>query len=314
MEQIADQIRIGYADPGLNGLLKAIGEDKGPVDRRFSQGEDFFLHVEPAFTVPHFQVHHDVHVPEPSPAYLKALTLVMEQVSGLVPQVFKGLTYYFDPTDILRPSFYHVYRIGESLFLYLLRMDLVMKPSSVTVIERATNETTASYTTHQLFLESIVIPLAEVEKNGERVKSFKVRQTISQTWIGEFGRGYFQQGIWMDADLTKFFSRLFLPADKRIYPYYPFQCKYKTVCEALISLDPEGRAAAVPMLHRVLEFLGPVMERIQEEIKSSSFSEELVIYRSLKGQVPQGWYEAWQRVKVERYLNQAEMKEYKIEI
>lgn len=314
MEQIADQIRVGYADPALNGLLKAIGEEQRPFDRRFSQGEEFFLHVEPAFTVPHFQVHHDVRVQEPSAEYLKSLATVLEQVAQRVPQVLKGLTYYFDPTDILRPSFYHIYRIGESLFLYLLRMDLIMKPSSAAVIERASNETTASYTTDQLFLESTVIPLAEVEKNGDRVKGFRVRQTISQTWIGEFGRGYFQQGIWMDADLTKFFSRLFLPADKRIYPYYPFQCRYKTVCESLITPDIGGREAAVPMLHRVLEFLGPVMERIQEEIKSSSFSEDLVIYRSLKGQVPQSWYEGWERIKVERYLNQAEMKEYKIEV
>jgi len=313
VEQIANEIRVGFADPGLNGLLRAIGDGRQTFDRRFSQGEDFFLQLEQPFVVPHFQVHHDVRVSEPSAAYLKALASVVEQVALQVPQVLKGLTYYFDPTDILRPSFYHVYRIGESLFVYLLRMDLIMRPSEATVIERATNDTTASYSTSHLFLEAMVIPLSEVDKHGDRVKGFRVRQTISQTWIGEFGRGYFQQGIWMDADLTKFFSRLFLPADKRIYPYYPFQCKYKTVCQSLITLDPDSRAAAVPMLHRVIEFLGPVMDRIQAEIKSSSFSEDLEIYQSLKGQVPVSWYEAWQRVKVERYLNQAEMKEYRIE-
>lgn len=313
MEQIANEIRVGHADPGLNGLLKAIGEEQRPFDRRFSQGEDFFLHLEEPLTVPHFQIHHDVRVPEPSPAYLASLATVIEQVIQRAPQILKGLTYFFDPAEILRPCFYHVYRIEESLFLYMMRADLVMRPSEGTVIERGTNDMTPSYSTRQLFLEATVIPLSEVVRVEDRVRSFRVRQTISQTWIGEFGRGYFQQGIWMDADLTKFFSRLFLPADKKIYPYYPFQCRYKTVCESIISLDPEGRAGAVPVLYRALDFLGPSMERIQEEIKNSSFSEELEIYRDLKGRIPQGWYEAWQRIKVERYLNEAEMKEYRIE-
>lgn len=313
MEQIANEIRVGHADPGLNGLLKAIGEEQRPFDRRFSQGEDFFLHLAEPLTIPHFQIHHDVRVPEPSPAYLASLSAVVGQVIQRAPQILKGLTYFFDPAEILRPCFYHVYRIEESLFLYMMRMDLVMRPSEATVIERGTNDLTASYSSRQLFVEATVIPLSEVVRNGDRVRSFRVKQTISQTWIGEFGRGYFQQGIWMDADLTKFFSRLFLPADKKTYPYYPFQCKYKTVCESVISLDPEGRARAVPFLHRALQFLGPSMERIQEEIKNSSFSEELGIYRDLKGQVPQSWYEAWQRIKVERYLNEAEMKEYRIE-
>ena len=313
MEQIANEIRVGHADPGLNGLLKAIGEEQRPFDRRFSQGEDFFIHLEEPLTIPRFQIHHDVRVPEPSPAYLASLSAVVGQVIQRAPQILKGLTYFFDPAEILRPCFYHVYRIEESLFLYMMRMDLVMRPSEASVIERGTNDMTASYSSRQLFVEATVIPLSEVVRNGDRVRSFRVKQTISQTWIGEFGRGYFQQGIWMDADLTKFFSRLFLPADKKTYPYYPFQCKYKTVCESVISLDPEGRARAVPFLHRALQFLGPSMERIQEEIKNSSFSEELGIYRDLKGQVPQSWYEAWQRIKVERYLNEAEMKEYRIE-
>ncbi len=48
----------------------------------------------------------------------------------------------------------------------------------------------------------------------------------------------------MDADLTKFFSKLFLPAGKKTYPYYPYLCKYKTVCQ---SPDrPRSRGPRLP--------------------------------------------------------------------
>ena len=313
MEQISNEIRVGYADPGLNGLLRNIGDAERPFDRRFSQGEDFFLLLEEPLQIPHFQIHHDVRQLEPSAAYVSALTQVMEQIARRAPQVLRGLTYFFDPAEILRPCFYQVYRIEEQLFLYMLRVDLMMRPSEGDVIERGTNDTTASYSSRRLFLEPSLIPLEEVVKNGDRVIRFRIRQTISQTWIGEFGRGYFQQGIWMDTDLTKFFTRLFLPAEKRTYPYYPFQCKYKTVCESLIDIDPGGRSAAVPVLHRALGFVGPVMEKIQQEIKSSSFSEELDVFRELKGKIPESWYAVWQRIKVERYLNESDMKEFRIE-
>ena len=313
MEQISNEIRVGFADPGLNGLLKSIGDARRPFDRRFSQGEDFFLLLEEPLTIPHFQIHHDVRVPQPSAAYVSALTKVVEQVARAAPQVLRGLTYFFDPAEILRPCFYQVYRVGETLFLYMLRVDLMMRPSEGAVLERGTNDTTASYSSRRLFLEATLIPLEDVVKSADRVSRFRIRQTISQTWIGEFGRGYFQQGIWMDADLTKFFTRLFLPTQKRTYPYYPFQCKYKTVCQSLIDLDPDGRSLAVPVLHRALEFLRPAMERIQQEIKSSSFSEELDVYRELKGKIPEAWYAAWQKIRVERFLNESDMKEFRIE-
>jgi len=313
VEQISNEIRVGYADQGLNGLLGKIGGEHRPFDRRFSQGEDFFLHLDDPLTIPHFQIHHDVRQPEPSPAYLSALTTVTEQIVQRAPQVLKGLTYFFDPAEILRPCFYHVYRIGEGLYLYMLRVDLMMRAAEGTVIERGTNDLTPAFSSHHLFLEATLIPLEEVVLEKDRVRGFRIRQTISQTWIGEFGRGYFQQGIWMDADLTKFFSRLFLPADKKTYPYYPYQCRYKTVCQSIIGLDPEARAAAVPLLHRSLEFLLPEIDRIQAEMKNSSFSEQLDIYRELKGRIPASWYEAWQGVRVDVYLNDSDMREFRIE-
>ncbi|HEY9595298.1 MAG TPA: hypothetical protein VHE79_12535, partial [Spirochaetia bacterium] len=252
-------------------------------------------------------------IPQPEAEYTAALRSVMESLVGRAPQVFRGLAYFFDPAEILRPCFYRVYRVEDSYYLYLLRIDLIARPTDTEIVERGTNDLTPQYRTNRLFLEPTVIPLDGVTRAADRVAGFHIRQTISQTWIGEFGRGYFQQGIWMDADLTRFFSKLFLPAGKRVYPYFPYLCKYKTVCQSLIRLAPDDRAAAVPQLHRSLRFLTPAMERIQAEIKNQSFSEQLPSFRELKSNVPDSWYESWKGITVEAYLNAAEMKEYRIE-
>ena len=313
MEQISNEIRVGHADPEVNALLAGIGDEQRPFSRHFSHSEDFFLELEVPYTVDHLPIHHDVREARPPAAYRAVLRDVIGQVAAAAPQVLKDLSYFFDPTESLRPCFYRVYPVDDIPYLYLLRMDLALRPGEAKVSERGTNDTTPRYSTRRLFLESTIIPLDEVVIAGGRMEGFRIRQTISQTWIGEFGRGYFQQGIWMDADLTRFFTRLFVPAGKRIYPYYPYLCKYKTVCETVIGLSAEQRLASVPRLHRSLEFLLPAMETIQREMKSLNFSEDLPFYRELKEQVPPAWYDDFRNVRVESYLNAEEMKEFRIE-
>jgi hypothetical protein len=313
VEQISSEIRVGYSDRETNALLASVTDGQRPFSRHFSQSEDFFLLLEDPYTVPHMPIHHDVRLHEPTPAYAAALRGVISQVARLAPQALKDLAYFFDPAEILRPCFYHLYRVEGSLYLYLLRVDLTMRATESTVIERGTNDATPHYSSKRLFLEPTVIPLEEAVREDGRVKGFRIRQTISQTWIGEYGRGYFQQGIWMDADLTKFFSRLFLPAGLKTYPYYPYLCKYKTVCQSVIDLTMAGRAAMIPALHRGLSFLLPAMERIQAEMKHESFSEELGIFRELKGRVPGSWYAPWEKLRIQSYLNDQDMKEYLIE-
>ena len=291
MEQISNEIRVTYADKEIGGLLDGIGDEQRPFSRHFNQSEDFFLLLDGEYTVPHMPIHHDVRLHQPGAGYLAALKQVVEQVARLAPQVLKDLSYFFDPAEILRPCFYRVYRIEETWYLYLLRIDLMMRAAESSVIERGTNDTTALYKSRRLFLEATVFPLTEVVRENGAAKAFRIRQTISQTWIGEQGRGYFIQGIWMDADLTKFFSKLFLPAGLKTYPYYPYLCKYKTVCRSLIDLSPEGRAAAIPGLHRSLKLLAPAMDRIQAEMKNASFSEDMPFFQELKEKVPAAWYE-----------------------
>jgi len=312
MAQTSNEIRIGYSGPEINAILEGIGDEVRPFSRHFSQSEEFFLKLEDEFTVPRMPIHHDVRLPKPGAEYIAALKSVIAQAAALAPQVLKDLAWFFDPAEILRPCFFRIYRIEESLYLYLMRLDLMMKPSDSTVIERGTNDTTPLYKSRKLFLEDTIIPLAEVTRVEGKVSSFAIKQTISQTWIGEFGRGYFQQGIWMDADLTKFFSRLFLPPNKKTYPFFPYQCRYKTVCQTVIDLSPESRKSRLPFLHRAIQFLHPVMDSIQAAMKNASFSEDMSFFRELKAKVPQSWYEPWKDIRLEGYLNESDMKEFRV--
>lgn len=313
MEQLTNEIRVSHADRALNEVLEGIGDSMVPFSRHFTQSEEFFLKLEGEFTVPHLPIHHDVRLSVPSHTYLASLREVLSQLVALVPRILRELTWFFDPAEILRPCFFKIYRVEDSLYLYLLRLDLVQKPMEGEVLERGTNDLTPCYRTRKLFLEPVVIPLTEVAREDGRIRAFRVLQTVSQTWIGEFGRGYFQQGIWMDLDLTKFFSKLFLPAGARSYPYYPFLCRYRTICEALLDLSPEGRLAVVPRLHQALAFLQPVMGGIEQVMRHASFSEDLPLFRELKSRVPPAWYEPWRGLRVEAYLNEREGKEYRID-
>ena len=55
------------------------------------------------------------------------------------------------------------------------------------------------------------------------------------------------------------------------------------------------------------------MDRIQAEMKSGSFSEDMPFFRELKGSVPPAWYDLWKDIRVEAYLNDSEMREFRIE-
>ncbi|GAB1484011.1 hypothetical protein MASR2M78_28280 [Treponema sp.] len=157
------------------------------------------------------------------------------------------------------------------------------------------------------------IPLASVVSELGKVVSFQVRQTISQTWIGETGKGYMVRGIWMDSELSKFFTKLFLPAGKRSYPYYPFTCKYKTVCLNILDPSPEDRRRLLPVLHNSLAFLIPEMERIEAGLKAISFSESLPIFTELKAKVDKSATEIWKSLLLTPYLNKNEQKEFRVE-
>jgi hypothetical protein len=130
---------------------------------------------------------------------------------------------------------------------------------------------------------------------------------------GGAAAAYNRQGVWMDPRLTRFFSKLFLPAGVEVHPFHPFLCHYKTVCGLPLDLSPEGRQASIPRLQRALAFLLPVMDRIQAALGTAEFTEDLEIYRDLKKKVPESWCEPWRGVRVEAYLNERDRLEYRLD-
>jgi hypothetical protein len=311
--QTDNVIRCTYTDPTINELLKQGGSDAGAFSRHYNQVEELFFRFERSFSVPQLPIHHDVRVPVPQPRYLQLLARVLEQVIPLAPQLFVDLTYIFDPTEILRPSFFHLYRLESSQYLYLLKLDLMYRPQSYNLVQKGSNDLTAAYSSDCLFLEATCIPVREVQTASGKISTFVVDQTISNTWVDEIGRGYLVQGIWMDNDLTKFFSKLFLPEGKRTYPFYPYICKYKTICQNLIDPDSQTRKELLPYLHGALQYLRPVMPEIEAALKGRDFSENLETFRRLKSAVPTKWEEIWNGLHLEMYLNSRDMKEYRID-
>ncbi|MDR1626390.1 MAG: hypothetical protein LBT33_07595 [Spirochaetia bacterium] len=312
MNDSAGKIRIGYTDKHINKTLAALPEAPSPLSRHFSHNEEFFLKLSGSFSVPSFPIHHDVRKLVPGKKYIKNLRSLIPKMAGLAPDVFRGLSYFFDPADILRPAFYRVYDCEGTSYLFLLHADLHWKAREHTLLKApADNTWTTAYTSDKLFLEAHVIPLEAVPAEAS---GFKILQSISQTWIGEHGSGYYIQGIWIDAEITKFLSRLFLPDGKRLYPYYPFTCKYRAICFNLAAPEEQRRPPAVLLLHRIRTFLAPHIPAIEEVLKSRPFSEDLREFASIKAQVQKEWYAHWENVNVRSYLNPAEMKEYEIEI
>lgn len=315
VERVLGEIRMAYTDARVNAVLASCAERPAGAayTRHFTQAEDFFIRLPEPFEVPSFPIHHDVRIGTPSTAYLDALVTFLDGLTARVPGIFAGLSFMFDPAEILRPCFFQVFRVGGLTYLYLLRLDLVFRPHRHTAVKTGTNDRTAVYQTRDLLVEVDIVPLTGISSSDGHVTGFRIRQMISDTWIGETGRGYFVQGIWLDQDLTKFFSKVFVPTGKRIYPWYPFTSKFRTVCHTPLGIEAPDRRRGVPLLHRAVSFLEPHLERIQSDLRAEEFSESMALYTTLRGGVEEEWERVFAPVTVRRYLNDEEMREYEIE-
>jgi hypothetical protein len=316
MDEQALVIKLASADSGCQKSLNQIKvEASGGFSVRYNHSEELFLRLNQPLRIPSFPIFHPVGKPIPSPAYTSAIREVVRQLAQTLPEVFFELSYFFDSSDVFKPSFYRLYKIGEELFLYLVRVDLSNRPTTVRVITPGTNDLTPEYETTDLYLSSECVPLSGLRANPEGgVEAFVVRQAISDTWIGETGKGYTVKGIWMDADLSKFFTKLFLSPGRSLYPYYPVFCRYKTVCGCLLAFDPERRRGEIQSFYRHYHFLEPYIETIQQALKQHDFSESLEEFREIQGAVPVELRSAYDGAKVSASLNERDMKEYVIEL
>lgn len=314
MDYADARITISYTDTKIQSLLAGVQVGQGPrtYTLHYTQGEELFIRLPKGLLVPSLPIHHDVNTPHPQAGYLSAIYNVIEQLCGLVPDVFEGLTWYFDPRDHLRPAFFKLYKAGDQAYIYLFKIDLSFHPSRHTVVNRGTNDMSSEYTTSHLIIEADYIPIKTIASDASGRRVLTVSQTVSDTWVGETGRGYFVQGIWLDRELTRFFSKLFTPDGKRLYPYTPFTCKYRAVCHSVADLGAQGRKLFLPVVHHGREFINNHIKEIEDALRSEEFSDKLPCYVKLKGQIPGQWTRAFDGIDVRVYLNDDDMREYEL--
>jgi hypothetical protein len=313
MESSIARITIQPPNNEIQQLLNKAGESCSYTSH-FNQNEDFFIKLSKPITVPSFPIHHPVTLIDPPKSYTLGVHQVLTQLIDQAGSIFRGLTYFFDPREHLRLGFYRLYKAEEQLYLYLIKLDLTYHPSRHSLLEQGDNDHSPKYETTIINLEADFIPV-DPSLGGDKssdTKIFSVSQSISDTWIGETGRGYFLQGIWLDRDLTKFFSRLFIPKKKNLYPYYPFTCKYRAVCHSVVLLDSEGRKQFLPLVHRGRAFLIKHMDAIEEALRTKEFAEDLESFLQLYDKVPDSARNLFLPINLELYLNDKEMREYKI--
>lgn len=301
-------------DPGINAILAESAEAGHPTRAtcRYSQNEDQFTILDQPFTVPSFPVHHEFQNPVPPPGYIESLAEVVQSIFRLEPRLIEGTKWFFDAANIHAPGFYRIERFGDRSYLYLARIDLTCRPLESEILDRGSNSYTHRFRTNRLYHESDWFPLAPDYEPGLQ-EPIAFDQTIPVTWKGESGEGYMVHGIWMDADINKFLSKLVLPPGKRNHPFYPVTCKHRCVSINALGLEPASNDRGPRVLHEIRERVEPELTAILEDLQSTSFSELLPLFREIKERFPAELGSNWKNLTVTPYLNAKEQKEYTIE-
>jgi len=302
---------LTHSDYEINQILtqKPQQEPQG-FSRNFSQDEDFFLRLSKPMEIPSFEIHHDVNNPKPSEAYVNALTSLVRKLHPALPQLMAGLRWYFDPRDHLRPSFFALLRRNEKYYLYALVLDLLIRPRECQIITQGTNTKTPLYQTKNIYLDSYILPLEGAPQDTPQGKLAFVKKLFSDTFKGESGRGYFVQGSWMDPDLNKFLSKLFVPKGKRVYPYFPLRCLLSSLATTVAGLNPPARRKAAVLTDLLVEFLGPLVSSIQDVLKKQEFSPDLPLFQDIQNKIPESIKQYFLGFEIKVDLNEDNQREY----
>ncbi len=308
MDRNTSKIEFKHTDARVNALLRPKAGSVRPTRHscRFNRNEDQYLLLDKEISVPALPVHHNMDNYTPPPGYTEMMLQLAADLMAEVPELVAGTTWNFDPANLHIPVFYRLTEIGSQTYLYLTRVDLTCHPLESVITAEGSNNRTHAYRTRKLFFESDYLPLLKITREGDATIAYP-RQTIPGTWKGEAGQGYMIHGIWMDADINKFFSKLILPAGTRNHPYYPITCKQRCVC-----LNAFGMAGPV-ILDRIREVLEPMLDQMLEDLQTSAFSELMPLFKQLKALVPQTLAEPWKNLSVKPILDENDQKEYIVE-
>ncbi|MEI8092617.1 MAG: hypothetical protein WCG80_00230 [Spirochaetales bacterium] len=310
MEKVCDFL-LGASDPSVSALFKGLDpQSQRSVQRCFNQEEELFLELAEPLEIRSLDVHHDINNAVPSPQYAAAIDKLGNDLAKVLPAVFSGLTWFFDPRDTLHPLFVQMLSAKDKRYLYVLRVDLTWRPRHGEVLERGTNSRTPHFRTKALFLESEVLPLASLDATPTE-KRLYLAKLFQNTWKGESGRRYHVEGQWIDQDITKFLSRMVLTPGRKTFPFYPLRCRYNTLSASCVDLEPEGRRKAAAILDTAWGQIASSSTEIQDHLQAAPFSEDLPLFQRLREVCRPLVEPRLGDYRLEPYLNADEQKEYR---
>ena len=316
MGRNAEEIYLAESPPEIETVLSRLPQaGELACNLRFTQAEELFLLLDEYYAVPPIDIHHDLAQPRPSERFVTAVTRVLYQLSAPLGPVLSGLRFGFDPFHPAWAFFFQTMQHEDRVYLYLVTIDLAFRPLLHEVIEKGSNDTAPGYRTNRVYLSVDVVPLADggAPDATQPGTTLRVERSISETWIGESGRGYVTQGIWIDRDLNRFLTKLFTAPGQRIYPYFPFHARYNAICHTPLDLLSSAREGALQHLHDARAVLMPHIDAILQTLKEQPFSEELPLFVQLRSGVDARWNQLWRNLRLRAYLNEQEMKEYIVE-
>lgn len=305
MSRNTSKIDISIHDPNINQILKKNdqNEQKTLPDLHYNRNEDQFIILPQEITYPSLPVHHDIENKTPPEGYISMLTKLVLTIQSLVPSLLRNMTWYFDPVIIHNPTFYQIIPAHSGFFLKQTILDLSFKPIESNIIVQGSNTHTHTFSSNRLYFETDYFPLKDYTLNSTELN---LNQTIPATWKGESGQGYMIHGIWMDADINKFFSKLILKEGLRNYPYYPFTCKQHCISmNAYYFTNPH-------LLESLTNIILPNLESILDDLHNTAFSELMPLFKKLKQSIPHELMSPWDNLKITPYLNDFDQKEYSV--
>lgn len=211
--------------------------------------------------IPSLPIHHHFQKAEPSSSYLTAIEGWLHRLRRLLPESFLGMQWGFEPSNALSPALFE--EVGP--FLMVIRFDLSFRRAFHRLVKRGDNDRTAEYETDRVFFTFDFLPLLPKQREAG---CYDVRPLFDTTWVGEKGRGYYLQGIWMDDSLTEFFSRLVHPDLEISFPYYPLRCRFRSLSANTPNLDQGTRSRLVHLLQKILDLPDNVFKEIQITLKN----------------------------------------------